>query len=77
MVDNSENNWNNSKTLFLNVVFSLAAGAPYLEELYLGDNAMHTVTTGVGRELLLLPRHVGQLAQFSRLKELELGRLDS
>ncbi len=49
------------------------SGAPELQDLYLGQNAMHTVRRGVARDLLLLPHHVGQLAQFSHLAVLELG----
>jgi hypothetical protein len=51
----------------------LILGAPELQDLYLGQNAMHTVRRGVARDLLLLPLHVGQLAQFSHLSVLELG----
>jgi bacterioferritin (cytochrome b1) len=58
--------------LFSNVV--VFSGAPELQDLYLGQNAMHTVRRGVARDLLLLPHHVGQLAQFSHLSVLELGR---
>jgi hypothetical protein len=49
------------------------SGAPELQDLYLGQNAMHTVRRGVARDLLLLPHHVGQLSQFSHLSVLELG----
>ena len=53
----------------------LCPGAPQLEELYLGDNAMHSVSVEGDGQLLLAPHHVAQLTQFSRLSELELGIL--